>query len=144
MLAGVKSDEQLYEAAATELVDSIRKGLLAKCMAKSDGDEKKARAMYIRERVKEMKTEIKEEAKREAKKEGRKAVAAKRKVEEDRREAEEDRRKEDKVKLEEFLGPPPDFENLEEEGPKPNFEMIALILISIGVLAVIYLLLEYT
>jgi hypothetical protein len=46
---------QLYEAAAKELASSPRTGLLAKCMAKSDGDENKAKARYIEVRVGEMK-----------------------------------------------------------------------------------------
>ena len=57
-------DEQLYEAAAKELASSPRTGLLAKCMAKSQGDENKAKARYLEVRVGEMKDFIREEAKR--------------------------------------------------------------------------------
>ncbi|MFP6893938.1 MAG: hypothetical protein VCA18_09320 [Opitutales bacterium] len=47
-------DEQLYEAAAKELASSPRTDLLAECLAKSDGDENKAKARYIEVRVGEM------------------------------------------------------------------------------------------
>jgi len=52
------SDEQLYELAAKELADLPRQGLLIKCMAKTEGDENKAKALYIETRVEEMKDEI--------------------------------------------------------------------------------------
>lgn len=48
-------DEQLCEAAAKELASSPRTGLLAECMAKCGNDEKKAKAMYLEVRVREMK-----------------------------------------------------------------------------------------
>jgi hypothetical protein len=57
-------DEQLYEAAAKELASSPRTGLLAKCMAKSQGDENKAKARYLEARVGEMKDIIRAEAKK--------------------------------------------------------------------------------
>lgn len=60
-------DEQLYELAAKELASSPRQGLLIKCMTEADGDEGKAKARYIKNRVKEMKLQIAKEAK-EAKK----------------------------------------------------------------------------
>ena len=47
-------DEQLYEAAAKELASSPRTDLLVECLAKSDGDENKAKARYIEVRVGEM------------------------------------------------------------------------------------------
>ena len=43
----MQSDEQLYELAAKELAESPRQGLLIKCMAKREGDENKAKALYI-------------------------------------------------------------------------------------------------
>jgi len=70
-------DEQLYEAAAKELASSPRTGLLAKCMAKSQGDENKAKARYIEVRVGEMKDIIRVEAKK-------KEAEAKKKVEEEK------------------------------------------------------------
>jgi predicted Holliday junction resolvase-like endonuclease len=64
MVESMDPDEQLYEAAAKELASSPRTGLLAKCMAKSQGDENKAKARYLEVRVGEMKDFIREEAKR--------------------------------------------------------------------------------
>jgi hypothetical protein len=58
------SDEQLYELVAKELATSPRQGLLIKCMAKSDGEENKGKALYIETRVDEMKKEIREEIKK--------------------------------------------------------------------------------
>lgn len=58
-----QSDEQLYEIVAKELATSPRQGLLIKCMAKSDGEENKGKALYIETRVDEMKEEIAEEIK---------------------------------------------------------------------------------
>ena len=59
------SDEQLYELVAKELATSPRQGLLIKCMAKSDGEENKGKALYIETRVDEMKEEIAEEIKKQ-------------------------------------------------------------------------------
>jgi hypothetical protein len=56
----VQSDEQLYELSAKELAESPRQGLLIKCMANSDGDENRGKALYIKTRVEEMKEEIRE------------------------------------------------------------------------------------
>ena len=56
----MESDEQLYELSAKELAESPRQGLLIKCMAKSEGDENKGKALYIETRVKEMKDEIRD------------------------------------------------------------------------------------
>ena len=64
MVESMDPDEQLYEAAAKELASSPRTGLLAKCMAKSKGDENKAKARYLEVRVGEMKDIIRAEAKR--------------------------------------------------------------------------------
>ena len=60
-----QSDEPLYELVAKELAHSPRQGLLIKCMAKSEGIESKAKAMYIKVRVSEMKVEIKQRVKKE-------------------------------------------------------------------------------
>ena len=60
-----ESDEPLYELAAKELAHSPRQGLLIKCMAKCEGIESKAKAMYIKVRVAEMKLEIKQRVKKE-------------------------------------------------------------------------------
>ena len=59
------SDEQLYELVAKELATSPRQGLLIKCMAKSDGEENKGKALYIETRVDEMKVEIAEGIKKQ-------------------------------------------------------------------------------
>ena len=56
----MQSDEQLYELSAKELAESPRQGLLIKCMANSDGDENRGKALYIKTRVEEMKQEIHE------------------------------------------------------------------------------------
>jgi hypothetical protein len=56
----MQSDEQLYELSAKELAESPRQGLLIKCMANSDGDENRGKALYIKTRVEEMKEEIRE------------------------------------------------------------------------------------
>ena len=61
----MQSDEQLYELSAKELAESPRQGLLIKCMAKSEGDENKGKALYIETRVSEMKTEIQDKQERE-------------------------------------------------------------------------------
>lgn len=60
-----QSDEQLYELSAKELAESPRQGLLIKCMAKSEGDENKGKALYIETRVEEMKQEIREGLKKQ-------------------------------------------------------------------------------
>jgi hypothetical protein len=60
-----QSDEPLYELVAKELAHSPRQGLLIKCMAKCEGIESKAKAMYIKVRVAEMKLEIKQRVKKE-------------------------------------------------------------------------------
>ena len=60
-----ESDEPLYELAAKELAHSPRQGLLIKCMAKCEGIESKAKAMYIKVRVAEMKLEVKQRVKKE-------------------------------------------------------------------------------
>ena len=60
----MQSDEQLYELVAKELATSPRQGLLIKCMAKSDGEENKGKALYIETRVAELKKEITEEIKK--------------------------------------------------------------------------------
>jgi hypothetical protein len=54
MVGSMDPDEQLYEAAAKELASSPRTGLLAKCIAKSGGRDA-GEALYLKERVKEMK-----------------------------------------------------------------------------------------
>ena len=59
----MQPDEQLYELAAKELANSPRQGLLIKCMAKAEGDENKAKALYIKMRVDEMKSQIAKEQK---------------------------------------------------------------------------------
>ena len=64
----MQSDEQLYELSAKELAESPRQGLLIKCMAKSEGDENKGKALYIETRVSEMKIEILEKQERERQK----------------------------------------------------------------------------
>jgi hypothetical protein len=61
----MQSDEQLYELVAKELATSPRQGLLIKCMAKSDGEENKGKALYIETRVDEMKVEIAEGIKKQ-------------------------------------------------------------------------------
>ena len=66
----MQSDEQLYELVAKELATSPRQGLLIKCMAKSDGEENKGKALYIETRVDEMKKEIAEEIKTQKVEEG--------------------------------------------------------------------------
>jgi hypothetical protein len=49
------NDEKLWERASVELnSDSRNKGLWAKCFAESNGDEAKAKAMYLREAVKKL------------------------------------------------------------------------------------------
>jgi hypothetical protein len=60
-----QSDEQLYELVAKELATSPRQGLLIKCMAKSDGEENKGKALYIETRVDEMKVDIAEGIKKQ-------------------------------------------------------------------------------
>ena len=60
-----QSDEPLYELVAKELAHSPRQGLLIKCMAKCEVIESKAKAMYIKVRVAEMKLEIKQRVKKE-------------------------------------------------------------------------------
>ena len=61
----MQSDEQLYELSAKELAESPRQGLLIKCMANSDGDENRGKALYIKTRVEEMKEEIREGLKKQ-------------------------------------------------------------------------------
>lgn len=61
----MQSDEQLYEISAKELAQSPRQGLLIKCMANSDGDENRGKALYIKTRVAEMKEEIRERLKKQ-------------------------------------------------------------------------------
>ena len=73
----MQSDEQLYELSAKELAESPRQGLLIKCMAKSEGDENKGKALYIETRVEEMKEEIREGLKRQKAEEARKTSAKK-------------------------------------------------------------------
>ena len=60
----MQSDEQLYELSAKEVSESPRQGLLIKCMAKSEGDENKGKALYIETRVEEMKSQIEQENQR--------------------------------------------------------------------------------
>jgi hypothetical protein len=64
----MQSDEQLYELSAKELAESPRQGLLIKCMANSDGDENRGKALYIKTRVSEMKIEMLKKAKEEEQK----------------------------------------------------------------------------
>ena len=52
------SEEGLYEVAARELTKSPKKGLYAKCLAECEGHHERARAMYLKERVKQLKTKI--------------------------------------------------------------------------------------
>jgi hypothetical protein len=52
------SEEDIYLAASEELKTAPRPGLIAKCMAVCEGDEKRAQAMYLRERVNEIKNEV--------------------------------------------------------------------------------------
>lgn len=59
-------DEQMYEIVVEELQSGIRRnGLWAKALAKSEGDESKAKAFYISYRVQSLKdeSEINEEIK---------------------------------------------------------------------------------
>jgi len=54
-----KIEEALYEAVSKEIADGIRKeGLWAKSLSETEGDETKARALYIRHRVQAMKDDI--------------------------------------------------------------------------------------
>ena len=62
----MNSDEELYKLAAQELSDSPRQGLLIKCLAESDGDENKGKALYIKTRVREMQSEFNENIKSES------------------------------------------------------------------------------
>ena len=55
-----------------ELAESPRQGLLIKCMAKREGDENKAKALYLETRVNEMKKEVKHGIKRQKAEETRK------------------------------------------------------------------------
>ena len=64
----MKTEEGFYEAAADELKNAPRSGLLTKCLAICEGDESKARAMYVRERVEELKPEFAQQGKVENKK----------------------------------------------------------------------------
>jgi hypothetical protein len=50
-------EENFYELAAAELKNAPRSGLLTKCLAICEGNETKARAMYVRERAEELKTD---------------------------------------------------------------------------------------
>jgi len=77
----MSSDEQLYELAAKELVNTPRQGLLIKCLAKAEGNESKGKALYIEARVEEIKAEIKARALEKAEVE-KKLQAEKRKKEE--------------------------------------------------------------
>jgi hypothetical protein len=60
----MQSDEQLYELSAKELAESPRQGLQIKCMAKTEGNESKGKALYIETRVEEMKSQIEQENQR--------------------------------------------------------------------------------
>ena len=53
------NEEGLYEIAARELTKSPKKGLYAKCLAECEGHHERARALYLRERVKQLKAKIK-------------------------------------------------------------------------------------
>jgi len=49
LVVGRKMEEALYELALNEFkTGSIRPGLMAKAMAECDGDEMKARALYVK------------------------------------------------------------------------------------------------
>lgn len=52
------TNEQIWEMASKELVNNKREGLWAKCFSQSNGDENKARALYLRSRVSEIKKEF--------------------------------------------------------------------------------------
>jgi len=54
-----KVEEALYEAVSKEIAAGIRKeGLWTKSLSETEGDEAKARALYIRHRVQAMKDDI--------------------------------------------------------------------------------------
>ena len=52
------NEEGLYEIAARELTKSPKKGLYAKCLAECEGHHERTRALYLRERVKQLKAKI--------------------------------------------------------------------------------------
>ena len=89
-------EEQYYEAVVDELQQGIkRSGLWAKALAKSNGDEGKAKALYISYRVQSIKDEMKlsdamreqeikaEKLRKQAKIERRKQVEAERAIKEE-------------------------------------------------------------
>ena len=76
-----QSDEQLYELSAKELAESPRQGLLIKCMAKKEGDENKAKALYLETRVEEMKEEIRKGLIQEQMIEEKKRIAEMKRIE---------------------------------------------------------------
>jgi hypothetical protein len=55
------NDEHFYEAAAEELLESPRNGLLIKCAIEAEGDSKHAQLLYIRYRVEELQEEYERE-----------------------------------------------------------------------------------
>lgn len=55
------SDEDYYEMVAKEMQDGrIRTGLWMKALAESEGDERKAEALYLKLRVASLKNEVAE------------------------------------------------------------------------------------
>jgi hypothetical protein len=52
------NNEQIWEKVSLELESNKREGLWARCFAQSNGDENKARALYLRSRVAEIESEL--------------------------------------------------------------------------------------
>jgi hypothetical protein len=52
------TNEQIWEKASLELEGKRREGLWARCFAQSNGDENRARALYLRNRVSEIESEL--------------------------------------------------------------------------------------
>ena len=55
------NDEHFYEAAAEELLENPRNGLLIKCAIEAEGDSKRAQLLYIKYRVDELQDEYERE-----------------------------------------------------------------------------------
>jgi hypothetical protein len=52
------TNEKIWERASIELNGNRREGLWARCFAQSNGDENRARALYLRSRVSEIENEL--------------------------------------------------------------------------------------
>lgn len=52
------TNEQIWEKVSLELESSRREGLWARCFSESNGDDNKARALYLRSRVSEIENEL--------------------------------------------------------------------------------------